>query len=162
MLLMGRQGMKGLTNILQHVIKDQKIFPPTVFIAITGNNLEMKKEIVSLSDQLPKNSDMHIQAYGALDEEEMNEVLNMASVSVGKSGGSATAELIAMSVYGVLFPSLSLEQFNIDYLQKIGLAIEIKEGCYDNIAPLILNQLKKEKMETHPIDWESQIDKLLQ
>lgn len=161
MLLMGRHGMKGLANIIQHVIIDHNLLPPTVFIAITGNNLEMKNEITSLSDRLPKDSTMRIQAHGALDEYEMSDVLNMASVAVGKSGGSATAELIAMSVYGILFPSSFLEQLNINYLQKIDLAVEIKEDCYDDIVPLILEQLRKEKMNTHPIDWESQLDKLL-
>src|SRR5690606_13417395 len=117
MMQMGRQGMGGrLVHLLQTMLLSQEKIPPLYLAILIGNNHTMKEEMEALTAKLSPHSPIRVEVFGALNEEQMNELYNMSSVMIGKAGGSTTAEIIHMGVFGLVFPSWKLEQCNVDKL----------------------------------------------
>jgi UDP-N-acetylglucosamine:LPS N-acetylglucosamine transferase len=160
MMQMGKQGMGGaLPKLIKNIVSAEKELPPTCLVVITGTNSAMKQEIQTQLAELQPLTNITVQLHESLNEQEMNELYNIASVMIGKAGGVTTAETIHMAVYGLVFPSCSLEKPNLEHLVQINLGVELND--YDNVVALLLPLLKREKVKTNPVDWQKQLENLL-
>lgn len=160
MMQMGRQGVGGyLPKLIQTIITSNEQLSPTTFVVITGKNKTMKHQIQELLAKAPTKENIRVQLYDSLNEQEMNELYNMASVMIGKSGGVVTAEAIHMGIPSLVFPSWQLEEANSRHLVKINLGEELKDP--KDVVTQLKSLLKRDKVNTSVVDWQQQLQSLL-
>jgi UDP-N-acetylglucosamine:LPS N-acetylglucosamine transferase len=160
MMQMGRQGAGDiLPKLLKEILSYSKQFPRLHFVFITGENQNLFGQLHDIKNTLPKRNDIRIQIHKVLNASQMNELYNMSSIMIGKAGGSTTAEIIQMGVYGIVFPSWRVETHNVQHLISIGLGEEFDPN--KKIVPVLLKALEKSRPNLNLIDWKVKMSSLL-
>jgi UDP-N-acetylglucosamine:LPS N-acetylglucosamine transferase len=160
MVQMGSQGMgMNMEQLLKTILSSKNELPSSTFVVIAGQNQQMKLSLQELTKNQPPPPHVKIQFTGMLDVTEMNELYNISTVVIGKAGGSTTAEIIHMGLYGLLFPSWRTEQYNVDYIVQNGYGLELSDP--EKFITDLRTLLFLPKSKTRPISWEDRLYKLI-
>lgn len=163
-LAMGQSGFATeMKDILKHLMEEQgKMGDKSLYVfVICGTNVPLKNALEKfVLKHLKKDSPIHIDIRGFMNEKEMSQIDQVSTVWITKPGGSTSAELVETQkqMLYVFAPHHYWEKTNADYLKKLHLAepLSLEKSLVHQIKRRI-EQYKKMNFSKLPhTQWQNQ------
>ncbi len=139
LISMGKYGSGAMTDVLLELMQACSVKRQKYFF-VCGNSPSLKKELVELAE-----GDDRFIICGLLSSAEMNELMNISSLAIGKAGSGSCGETLVTYCPLLTMRYYPWEAANANYLIKMGLATN-----YDSKKPL-LDQIEACLAKPRPI-----------
>lgn len=150
---MGKYGSGAMRDIFMELSKSSTLLP-IKYLFICGNNPSLQQELT-----LAAKGDERFNIFGLITSSEMNEVMNISRLGIGKTGSATSGETLVTYCPLLIMRYYPWEVANANYLVKMGLAT-----CYDSAKPLFeqleacLQKDRPVKQGVHPFEeWQEHL-----
>lgn len=143
-IMMGKHSTKGSKKVFKSLLESKAKLPlKYLFVCGKNENLKEKLELTLLNGE--KAIAERFRILGLLSPKEMNEVMNISSFGISKSGAASVIEMMATNGYALLMHSYPWEKINGSLLIGLGAALEYdsRKPLMDQIEECVKNSQKK-------------------